>query len=103
VRFTWQQLRDQVEAVAAGLWALGVRRGDRVAIWSPNRAEWLLTPFATARIGAILVTINPAYRLLELEYALNQSGAMLLVTAAAFKSSNYLGLLQTLGVGREAA
>ena len=100
VRFTWQQLLDEVEAVAAGLWALGVRRGDRVGIWSPNRAEWLLTQFATARIGAILVNINPAYRLVELEQSLKQSGVMLLVTAAAFKSSNYLGLLQSLGVGR---
>ncbi len=100
LRFTWQQLHDEVEAAAAGLWALGVRCGDRVGIWSPNRAEWLLTQFATARIGAILVNINPAYRLSELEYALNKSGVSLLVTAAAFKSSNYLGLLQNLGVGQ---
>ncbi len=100
LRFTWQQLHDAVEDAAAGLWALGVRRGDRVGIWSPNRAEWLLTQFATARIGAILVNINPAYRLSELEYALNKSGVSLLVTAAAFKSSNYLGLLQNLGVGQ---
>ena len=101
MRFTWRQLLDEVEVAAAGLWALGVRRGDRVGIWSPNRAEWLLTQFATARIGALLVNINPAYRLSELEYALNQSGVMLLVTATAFKSSNYLGLLQSLGVGRD--
>ncbi len=100
LRFTWQQLHDEIEAAAAGLWALGVRCGDRVGIWSPNRAEWLLTQFATARIGAILVNINPAYRLSELEYALNKSGVSLLVTAAAFKSSNYLGLLQNLGVGQ---
>jgi fatty-acyl-CoA synthase len=102
-RYTWQQLHEAVETAAAGLWALGVRRGDRVGIWSPNRTEWLLTQFATARIGAILVNINPAYRLSELEYALNQSGVSLLVTAAAFKSSNYLGLLQNLGVGQGAA
>ncbi|MEP7306993.1 MAG: AMP-binding protein [Acidobacteriota bacterium] len=101
VRFTWQQLLDEVEVVAAGMWALGVRRGDRVGIWSPNRAEWLLTQFATARIGALLVNINPAYRLLELEYSLNQSGVMLLITATGFKSSHYLGLLQSLGVGRD--
>jgi fatty-acyl-CoA synthase len=100
LRFTWQQLLNEVEAAAAGLWALGVRCGDRVGIWSPNRAEWLLTQFATARIGAILVNINPAYRLSELEYSLKQSGVMLLVTAAAFKSSNYIGMLQGLGVGR---
>ena len=103
LRFTWRQLLDDVEVAAAGLWALGVRRGDRVGIWSPNRAEWLLTQFATARIGALLVNINPAYRRLELEYSLNQSGVTLLVTATAFKSSNYLELLQSLGVGRDPA
>jgi fatty-acyl-CoA synthase len=102
LRWTWQQLHDEVEAAAAGFWALGVRRGDRVGIWSPNRAEWLLTQFATARIGAILVNINPAYRLSELEYALNKSGVCLLVSAAAFKSSNYLGMLQNLGAGQGA-
>jgi fatty-acyl-CoA synthase len=101
VRLSWQQLADEVEAAAAGLWALGVRRGDRVGIWSPNRLEWLLTQFATARIGAILVNINPAYRLSELEYALNKSGVSVLVTAAAFKTSNYIGLLQNLGVGQD--
>ena len=100
LRYTWQQLHYEVEAAAAGLCALGVRRGDRVGIWSPNRAEWLLTQFATARIGAVLVNVNPAYRLSELEYALNKSGVSLLVTAAAFKSSNYLGLLQNLGFGQ---
>ena len=101
VRVTWRELLDEAEAVAAGLWALGVRRGDRVGIWSPNRAEWLLTQFATARIGAILVNINPAYRLSELEHALTLSGVMLLVTAAAFKSTNYLELLRSLGVGSD--
>ena len=103
VRFTWRQLLEQVEATAAGLWALGVRSGDRVGIWSPNRAEWVLTQFATARIGAILVNINPAYRLSELEYALTRTGIVLLVTAAAFKSSDYLGLLRQLGVGQDAS
>ena len=101
VRVTWRELLDEAEAVAAGLWALGVRRGDRVGIWSPNRVEWLLTQFATARIGAILVNINPAYRLSELEHTLRLSGVVLLVTAAAFKSSNYLELLRSLGVGRD--
>jgi len=101
VRLTWRELLDEAEAVAAGLWALGVRRGDRVGIWSPNRAEWLLTQFATARIGAILVNINPAYRLAELEHALTLSGVVLLVTAAAFKSTNYLELLRNLGVGSD--
>ena len=101
VRLTWRELLDEAEAVAAGLWALGVRRGDRVGIWSPNRVEWLLTQFATARIGALLVNVNPAYRLSELEHALTLSGVALLVTADAFKSSNYLELLHGLGVGRD--
>ena len=74
VRVTWRELLDEAEAVAAGLWALGVRRGDRVGIWSPNRVEWLLTQFATARIGAILVNINPAYRLSELEHCADAVG-----------------------------
>jgi len=100
-RVTWRELLDEAEAVAAGLWALGVRRGDRVGIWSPNRVEWLLTQFATARLGAILVNINPAYRLSELEHTLRLSGVVLLVTAAAFKSSNYLELLRSLGIGRD--
>ena len=99
LRWTWLQLMQQVEAAAAGLARLGVKKGDRVGIWSPNRAEWLITQFATARLGAILVNINPAYRLAELEYALTTAGVSVLVTAAAFKNSNYLGLLQNLGVG----
>ena len=99
VRWTWSELLQQVECCAAGLWALGVRQGDRVGIWAPNRPEWLLTQFATARLGAILVNINPAYRLAELEYALNKAGVSLLVSAAAFKSSDYLSMLQQLGVG----
>ncbi len=98
-RFTWAQLLAEVDRAAAGLARLGVRKGDRVGIWSPNRSEWLLTQFATARSGAILVNINPAYRLAELDYTLNQAGVSVLVTAAAFKTSNYLGLLQNLGVG----
>jgi len=101
LRWTWAQLLEQVQHAAAGLWRLGVRKGDRVGIWSPNRAEWLITQFATARIGAILVSINPAYRLSELEYALNKVGVSVLVSAAAFKSSNYLGMLQNLGVGSQ--
>ncbi len=99
LRWTWLQLLQQVEWAAAGLARLGVNKGDRVGIWSPNRAEWLVTQFASARLGAILVNINPAYRLAELEYALNAAGVSVLVTAAAFKNSNYLGLLQNLGVG----
>ena len=101
VRWTWARLLAEVERAAAGLAAWGVAKGDRVGIWSPNRAEWLVTQFATARIGAILVNINPAYRLSELEYALNKAGVGVLVTAPAFKTSNYLGMLQNLGFGAD--
>ncbi|TPO10819.1 AMP-binding protein [Mesorhizobium sp. B1-1-5] len=95
-RFTWSELSDAVDALAAGFLALGLEKGDRVGIWSPNRWEWLVTQFATARIGLILVNINPAYRLTELEYALNKVGCKALVTAAQFKTSDYLGMIETL-------
>jgi fatty-acyl-CoA synthase len=95
-RFTWAELAETVDAFAAGLLALGMEKGDRIGIWSPNRWEWVVTQFATARIGLILVNINPAYRLSELEYALNKVGCRALVTAASFKSSDYLGMLATL-------
>src|SRR6516162_726258 len=93
IRWTYHQLRDRVDAFAAGLLALGLKRGDRVGIWSPNSAEWVITQFATAKAGLILVNINPAYRLAELEYALNKAGCVALVTAARFKSSDYLPML----------
>ncbi|RUY78260.1 AMP-binding protein, partial [Mesorhizobium sp. M7A.F.Ca.CA.003.01.2.1] len=95
-RFTWSELSDTVDALAAGFLALGLAKGDRVGIWSPNRWEWLVTQFATARIGLILVNINPAYRLTELDYALNKVGCKALVTAARFKTSDYLGMIETL-------
>lgn len=95
-RFTWSELSDTVDTLAAGFLALGLEKGDRVGIWSPNRWEWLVTQFATARIGLILVNINPAYRLTELEYALNKVGCKALVTAACFKTSDYLGMIETL-------
>ncbi|PBC00472.1 AMP-binding protein [Mesorhizobium sp. WSM3860] len=95
-RFTWSELSDAVDALAAGFLALGLEKGDRVGIWSPNRWEWLVTQFATARIGLILVNINPAYRLTELEYALNKVGCKALVTAVSFKTSDYLGMIETL-------
>jgi fatty-acyl-CoA synthase len=85
-----------VDALAAGFLALGLGRGDRVGIWSPNRVEWVLTQFATARIGAILVNINPAYQRAELEYALTLSGCAALVLAERFKASDYLGMLTAL-------
>ena len=96
IRWTWQQFADEVDVLACGLLSLGVEPGDRVGIWSPNRAEWLLTQFATARMGAILVNINPAYRLAELEYALNMVGCKALVAAEQFKTSKYLEMLQAL-------
>jgi len=96
IRWNWRQFSREVDRLAAGLLARGIVRGDRVGIWSPNRVEWLVTQFATARIGAILVNINPAYRQAELEYALNKAGVRMLISAVRFKSSDYLGMLQAL-------
>ncbi|TAM53029.1 MAG: AMP-binding protein [Paraburkholderia sp.] len=96
IRWTWREFAAEVDVLAAGLATLGIVRGERVGIWSPNRVEWLLTQFATARIGAILVNINPAYRLSELEYALNKSGCCAIITAERFKTSKYVEMLQTL-------
>jgi len=96
VRWTWREFAAQVDALAAGLLALGIVKGDRVGIWSPNRVEWLVTQFATARIGAILVNINPAYRVAELEYALNKVGCRALIAAEQFKSSRYLEMLESI-------
>src|SRR5438552_12074853 len=89
VRLTWSELAARVEDVARGILAIGVEQGERVGIWSPTRVEWTLLQFATARVGAILVNINPAYRAGEMAYAVNQSGLRLLVTAPAFKTSDY--------------
>ncbi len=96
IRWTWTEFAVEVDRLAAGLLALGVAKGDRVSIWAPNRVEWLLTQFATARIGSILVCINPAYRKSELEYALNKVGCSTLIMAAAFKTSDYVGMIQDL-------
>lgn len=96
IRWTWAKLAEEADALAAGLLDLGLKKGDRIGIWSPNRYEWVLTQFATARIGLILVNINPAYRLAELEYALNKVGCKALITAAQFKTSDYLGMIRTL-------
>ena len=96
VRWTYGELKRQVDALAAGLLGLGLEPGDRVGIWSPNNAEWVVTQFATARAGLILVNINPAYRLSELEYALNKVGCKALITAVSFKSSDYLVMLRKL-------
>ena len=95
-RLSYGDFVREVDAIATGLLDLGIVRGDRVGIWSPNRLEWVLTQFATARIGAILVNINPAYRLAELEFALNKVACKALVTAERFKSSDYLGMVKSL-------
>src|SRR5438105_500384 len=92
-RATYHQLWEQSALAARGFMAHGVRQGDRVGIWAPNRYEWVVVQYATARIGAILVNINPAYKTAELEYALNQSGISLLVLARSFRNADYVGML----------
>ena len=93
LRFTYAQLDDAVNDVARGLLSLGLEVGDRVGMWSPNYAEWTLVQFATAKLGVILVNINPAYRLHELTYALNQSGCRVLIAAPDFKTSDYRAMV----------
>ncbi|WP_410636956.1 AMP-binding protein [Amycolatopsis sp. lyj-346] len=88
-RWTYRELAAEVTALALGLVAQGIGKGDRVGIWSPNRAEWTFLQYATAKIGAVLVNINPAYRAHELEYVLNQAGIRLLVASDKFKTSDY--------------
>src|SRR5919109_3823335 len=92
VRLTYAELDERVNALARGLLGAGLGPGDRVGIWAPNCAEWVLTQFATAKAGIILVNINPAYRTSELEYALRQSGCRMLVSAPAFKTSDYAAM-----------
>lgn len=96
LRYTWRQLAEQVDILARALMALGVGLGDRVGIWSPNCAEWCILQIASAKVGAILVTINPAYRVAELEYVLRQSGCRWLVCAGTFKTSDYHAMVQAL-------
>lgn len=93
-RWTYAELGAEVDALALGLLDLGIVKGDRVGIWAPNRAEWTLVQYATAKIGAILVTVNPAYRSHELEYVLGQSGIRLLVAAERFKTSDYAAMIE---------
>jgi len=102
-RWSYNEFNELTDRLAAGLLALGLEKGDRIGIWSPNRAEWLLTQFATARIGLIMVNINPAYRLAELEYALNKSGCKAIIIAAQFKTSDYVQMMQTLAPELESA
>jgi len=92
-RWTYAELAADVDALALGLLEIGIQKGDRVGIWAPNCAEWTLTQYATAKIGAILVNINPAYRTRELEFVLNQSGATLLISAERLKTSDYAGMI----------
>jgi fatty-acyl-CoA synthase len=93
LRYTYAELRDEVDALAYSLLQAGIAKGERVGIWSPNRAEWIVTQYATAKIGAILVNINPAYRTSELEFVLNQSGCKLLVAAQRLKTSDYAAMI----------
>lgn len=96
IRRSWREFALDVEKLAVGLHRLGLSKGDRVGIWSPNRYEWVLTQFATAQLGIILVNLNPAYRLHEIEYALNKVGCKAVITAARFKTSQYVQMIQTL-------
>ena len=96
IRWTWAEFAAEVEALAAGLQGLGLVAGDRLGIWSPNRSEWVVAQFATARIGVILVNINPAYRQFELEYALKLAGCRAIISAERLKTSKYLEMLQAL-------
>ncbi|WP_323845119.1 AMP-binding protein [Microbulbifer magnicolonia] len=96
IRWSYKEFRQQVDTCARALLAIGIDKGDRVGIWSPNCAEWTTLQFATAKIGAILVNINPSYRLHELEYALNHSQTRMLVIAERFKSSDYTRMLYEL-------
>jgi fatty-acyl-CoA synthase len=102
-RFTYGELQQAADRAARGLMACGVGRGDRVAIWSANCAEWLITQYAAAKAGAILVNINPAYRLRELEYALHQSGVSLLIAARAFRATSYVRMIGELAPELSAA
>src|SRR5215831_17903685 len=93
VRYTYAQFGEAVDRLAGGMLAAGLRKGDRVGVWSPNRAEWALTQYATAKVGLILVNINPAYRLNELQYALGQSGCRWILAAQQLKDSDYVQMV----------
>ena len=94
IRWTYADLGEQVDTCAAGFVAMGLEPGDRVGIWSPNNSEWLVTQFATAKAGLVLVNINPAYRISELEYALNKVGVKMLIMASTFKTSDYVAMIR---------
>jgi fatty-acyl-CoA synthase len=96
IRWSYDELKTEVDRCAAGLVSLGLKPGDRIGLWSPNNAEWCVTQFATAKSGLILVNINPGYRLTELDFAINKVGCRALVTAPSFKSSDYIDMIRTL-------
>jgi fatty-acyl-CoA synthase len=96
VRWSYAELKSRVDLLAAGLLSLGLNPGDRIGIWAPNRAEWTVTQFASARAGLILVNINPAYRLAELEFCLNKVGCRALIMSQRLKNSDYIAMLRTL-------
>lgn len=96
IKWTYAQLKQKSEALAAGLHRLGLRKGDRIGIWAPNMAEWTLTQFATAHLGLILVNVNPAYRVFELDYALNKVELKALVTPVSYKTSEYAAMVESL-------
>jgi fatty-acyl-CoA synthase len=96
LRYTYRELQEEVNRCARALMALGVQKGERVGIWAPNCAEWAIVQFATSKIGAILVNINPSYRVHEVQYALKQSGCAYVVIAPEFKTSNYTEMIYTL-------
>lgn len=93
-RWTYAELQSDVDRLARALLAAGVAKGDRVGIWAPNRSEWVLVQYATAKIGAILVNINPAYRAHELKYVLKQAGISYLFAVSEFRTSNYARMVQ---------
>jgi fatty-acyl-CoA synthase len=96
IRLAFAELRREVDRLAAGLIALGLKPGDRIGLWSPNRIEWILTQYATAKAGLILVNLNPGYRAAELEYALNKVECRALITADQFKTTHYISILRVL-------
>ncbi len=105
IRWTYRELARHVDDFAAGLWQNGLRPGDRIGIWAPNCVEWTVTQYAAAKIGLILVNLNPAYRVTEIKYALTKVGCKALVFAHSFKESRYLDMLRELApeIGRQLA
>ena len=96
IRMTYRALDEAVNQLAAGLASLGFERGERIGIWSPNNIEWVVTQFATAKLGLVLVNINPAYRIGELEYVLNKVECSGIIIADAFKTSDYCEMIRAL-------